>query len=295
VANVLARPLEQLAGAADRFGGGDLGYRTDVVCAPGWVAREVRRVAVSFNRMADRVEAMVRGQRELLGAISHELRSPLGRARVALEISRDRLSAQPGDPQPVGRALDDVEAQLGAIDGILGDLLDVTRAGLADLRRETLTVVPWLQARVAEEPTPPPIVLEADTTAQSVRASFDPALLARTVHNLLVNARAHGHPQERPVIVRVDLQRAAGGDRLRVTVCDEGPGFAPGLAERAFEPFVRGDSARARPGAGAGYGLGLAIVRRIVEAHGGRVFAGGGASGTGAAVGFDLPVSPSAG
>jgi len=77
---------------------------------------------------------------------------------------------------------------------------------------------------------------------------------------------------------------------LRMVVRDEGPGFAPGFAERAFEPFVRGDAARSRPTAGAGYGLGLAIVRRIVEAHAGRAFAHNAAEGAGAEVGFDLPV-----
>ena len=87
VANQLARPLEHLANAADRFGGGELGFRTDLAGGPRrWVAQEVRDVAVSFNRMADRIEALVRGQRELLGAISHELRSPLARARIAGRI-----------------------------------------------------------------------------------------------------------------------------------------------------------------------------------------------------------------
>ncbi len=135
IANLLARPLEQLANAADRFGSGDLGFRADAGRARRWVALEVHEVAVAFNRMADRVEAMVRGQRELLGAISHELRSPLGRARVALEIARDRLPEDAGERSPRG-PLDDVEKQLGAVDGILGELLDVTRAGLADLRKE---------------------------------------------------------------------------------------------------------------------------------------------------------------
>ena len=118
-----------------------------------WVAREVRDVAVSFNRMAERVEAMVRGQRELLGAISHELRSPLGRARVALEIARDRLPPDTGERSP-RLALDDVETQLGAVDSVLGDLLDVTRAGLADLRKENRGIVEWIRGKIAEEPKP---------------------------------------------------------------------------------------------------------------------------------------------
>ncbi len=283
VADLLAGPLERLAQAADRFGGGDLAFRADVDGGRRGGVAEVREVAVAFNRMADRVEAMVRGQRELLGAISHELRSPLGRARVALEIARERLPPGPAERAPAA-ALDDMERHLGAVDAILGDLLDVTRAGLADLRRQTHDFVPWLRARLAEEPSPPAVELEVAPDAAHVPAAFDAPLLARALHNLLQNARTHGHPAARPLEVRV--ARAEGA--LRVVVRDHGPGFPPGLADRAFEPFVRGDPARGH----AGSGLGLAIVRRIVEAHGGRVHARSAEGGGGAEVGFDLPASP---
>ncbi len=299
VANQLARPLEHLAHAADRFGGGDLAVRTDLAGGRRrWVAQEVRDVAVSFNRMADRIEAMVRGQRELLGAISHELRSPLARAGIALEIARDRLpdpgEAPEGPPSRnrPGAALDDVEKQLAAVNEILGDLLDVARTGLADLRKENRGLVEWLRGRVAEEPSPPAIVVSADASVASLAADFDPALLARVVQNLLVNARAHGHPPDQPIDIRVSRQ----GEFARVVVRDHGPGFDDGFAERAFEPFVRGDPSRVRPVEGAGYGLGLTLVRRIVEAHGGRVFARNVAAPgpTGAEVGFDLPASAAA-
>jgi signal transduction histidine kinase len=85
---------------------------------------------------------------------------------------------------------------------------------------------------------------------------------------------------------------ARQGAILRVVVRDRGPGFPAGFAERAFEPFVRGDAARARPTVGAGYGLGLAIVRRVVEAHGGKAFARNvEPGGQGAEVGFELPIA----
>jgi len=296
VASQLARPLEQLAHAADRIGGGDLAFRTDVAKRRRWVAAEVQDVGVAFNRMAGRVEAMVRGQRELLGAISHELRSPLGRARVALEIARDRLPPPPApgedggardgrEGRSPGDALDDVERQLGAVDGILGDLLDVTRAGLADLRREPRAFVPWLREKAADE-AGAVVAVGSSPEAEPLVFAFDAALLGRAVHNLLVNARAHGHPAGQPIELRVSRE----AQLVRVIVRDHGPGFAPGFAERAFEPFVRADAARARPTAGAGYGLGLTIVKRVVEAHGGHVFARNAAAGTGAEVGFELPV-----
>jgi signal transduction histidine kinase len=298
VANQLAQPLEQLARAADRLGGGDLAFRTDVVGRQRWVAREVRDVAVSFNRMADRLEALVRGQRELLGAISHELRSPLGRARIALEIARERAGgpAEPAPERSAASAFDDVERELGAIDSILGDLLDVTRAGLADLRTENRNMAAWLEERIAAETDLPPLELSIADDARDLVVSFDAALLARVLHNVLVNAQAHGHPEGVPLEVKLSRSadglvagRAAAAGWVQVSVRDRGPGFGPGFAERAFEPFVRGDPARSRPRTGGGYGLGLTIVRRIVEAHRGRVHARN-ASGGGAEVVFELPV-----
>ncbi len=108
------------------------------------------------------------------------------------------------------------------------------------------------------------------------------------MQNLFVNARAHGHADGQPIEVRVSRSEAWA----RVVVRDHGQGFPEGVAARAFDPFVRGDSARSRPAEGAGYGLGLTLVRRIVEAHGGRVFARNAADG-GAEVGFELPAPAS--
>ncbi len=284
IADQLARPLERLADAADRFGGGDLKARTRPAGTARWVAREVLDVATSFNRMADRVEAIVRSQREFLGAISHELRSPLGRAHVALEIARDRLGTDPG-PRPAAASLDEIETQLGQVNSILGDLLDVARTGLTDLRKEKLDLAAWLRRALALEPTPPNVELTVDPSADGLDVVFDPSLLARVIHNLLENARAHGHPSDRAIEVRI----ARAGPVARIVVRDRGPGLPPGFAEKAFEPFMRAEPSRTRPATGSGSGLGLAIVRRVVEAHAGRVYASN-AEGGGAEIGVELPV-----
>jgi two-component system OmpR family sensor kinase len=284
VASELARPLERLGDAADRFGGGDLAFRTDLANArQGWVALEVQSVAIRFNEMAARVEATVRSQRELLGAISHEIRSPLGRARVALEIARDRAETAGTKSAP---SLDEIEKQLGEVDAILGDLLAATRAGLSDLRREPVALVPWLEARVADEKSRGPIELRSDVEATVLA---DTALLGRAFHNVVANARHHGHPEETPLVVTI----AKEGGVVRVSVEDRGPGFAASFLANAFEPFARGDAARARVGSG-GSGLGLALVKSIAVAHGGDAFAenvvqAGGI--VGAVVGFTLPVA----
>ena len=278
VAMRLARPLEHVASTAERFGAGDLTARTGIEkLSRRWVADEVRDLGRSFDQMAERISRIVLEQRELLAAISHELRSPLGRARVALEIARERSP---------DRAHDDIERQLGEVDAILGDLLASARAGLADVRKEPTDIDAWVKARVAAETTGPVTV----KAASAVKAAIDPALLGRALHNLLANAWAHGHPKDVPLEVSVAPAEEPGF--VRVAVRDRGPGFSAELLPRAFDAFVTGTGAARSPGT-HGIGLGLALVRRIVEAHGGRVSATNvdeAGETTGAIVGIELPV-----
>jgi signal transduction histidine kinase len=233
----------------------------------------VLEVARAFDAMASRIEVVVRDQRELLGAISHELRSPLGRARVALEIARERIappSSLDDKPSASLASLDQLEKELGAVDVVLGDLFAVTRAGLSDLRTHTMPLGPWLEQRIAAEPASPEINVTIDPPDPVL--SIDPALLGRALHNVFENARNHGHPTTLPISVHVEHDGARDRGFVRIVVRDRGPGFSPELLPRAFEPFVRGgDSARSRQHGGTG--LGLALVQRIAEAHRGRAYA----------------------
>ena len=284
VSKRLARPLEHLATTATRFGSGDLAARTGIDRLPRrWVAEEVRDLGQAFDDMAGRIERVVVDQRELLAAISHELRSPLGRARIALEIARDR--APEGDPASQ-KPFDDVERQLVEVDAILGDLLASARAGLADARLEPAPFAPWLREVLAKEEQR--AEAEVAPEVEGLLVAIDGALLGRAVHNVVANAFAHGHPEGVPVHVRV---RAAEG-RVTLVFADRGPGFPPDVLPRAFEPFVSGKDRARTPGA-AGLGLGLALVRRIVEAHGGTATARNAPSG--AEVTLELPVRSAAG
>lgn len=278
VAMRLAKPLEHVAATAERFGAGDLTARAGMDrLSRRWVADEVRDLGRSFDQMADRIARIVLEQRELLAAISHELRSPLGRARVALEIARDRAP---------DRAHDDIERQLAEVDAILGDLLASARAGLADVRKQPIELDQWIKDRLATETTGPVSL----TATSPVRAEIDPALLGRALHNLLANAWAHGHPKDVPLEVTIAPAEEVGF--VRVAVRDRGPGFAADILPRAFEAFVTGTGSARSPGA-HGIGLGLALVRRIVEAHGGRVSAANveeAGKTVGAIVGIELPV-----
>ncbi len=299
VAKRISRPLEQVASAAERFGEGDLGARTGLDAgarASRHVADEVREVAYAFDEMAGRIERVVRDQRELLAAISHEIRSPLGRARVGLEIAREDASPE------AKKTLESIDRELKEVDAILGDLLAAARAGLSDARLEDVALLPWLRGRLAalSRPDLPPLELDVDESAAAelgdvgganLQVACDQALLGRALSNLVNNAMAHGHASDEPITVRVEQDR----EEVRVLVRDRGPGIPEELLPRVFEPFVKGDKARTphKNGPSGGTGLGLALVSRIAEAHGGRAFAQNhtGVDGRidGAEVGLSLP------
>jgi signal transduction histidine kinase len=252
VSGLVVRPLERVAEAAHRFGDGNLTARTDLDAG---ASPEVREVALAFDAMATRVERMVRDQRDLLAAVSHELRSPLGRARVALELARDQGATAP--------AIERVERALAELDTILGDLLSITRAGLSDLHKEPTALVGFLRSKFTEGPADAGrVIVEGD---EGVMAPVDPALFARAVSNVIENARNQG-----PGEIRVTVERE--GDKAVVRFVDGGGGLPPELIAKAFDPFVRGDGARRHQHQSTG--LGLAIVRRVVEAHGGSAHIG---------------------
>lgn len=287
VSKRLANPLEHLAQTAERFGSGDLAARTGIEQLPRrWVAEEVRDVGRAFDGMAERIARVVLEQRELLAAISHELRSPLGRARIALEIARERTESDAS----TSKSLADVDRQLVEVDAILGDLLASARAGLADVRIEEVELVPWLRKRIAAESADDGVIeLTASAESETTKVKIDSALLGRALHNLFANAWAHGHPKDKPLVVSATVTK----ETARVAVRDRGPGFAEAVLPRAFDPFVSGSDAARSPGA-HGIGLGLALVRRIVEAHRGSASArnvAGEGKVEGAEVAFELPLS----
>jgi two-component system OmpR family sensor kinase len=280
VAKRLSRPVEDVARAAERFGAGDLTARANVGDGRRhFVSDEVRELGTAFDSMADRIERVVTEQRELLAAISHELRSPLARARVALEIAVDRA------PEVERPRLAEIESALVGVDAILTDLLASARAGLSDLRK-TEVEVDALARRAMEGDPLHRATLTVAPDAKGVALSLDEALMTRAISNVVSNARNYAGVDAH-VEVRVEKRDGA----IVIVVTDDGPGFPDDVLPRAFEPFVRGDAART-PSAGKSTGLGLALVRRIVEAHGGRATAKNLGNGAGAEVELVLPVLP---
>ena len=271
LAMLLARPLEEVMRVARAISDGDLQARLRL---PPWHpprrGTEAQIIAESVNRMAERIEQQLTDQRELLAAVSHELRAPLAHLRLLAERARERgADARTGE---------EIEAEVSEIDALVGQLLANARLDFAAVDARPLDAVE-LAVRAVERAGLDPTVL--DVAEPAPRPLADPTLLQRALANLLENARRHGGGVD---TFRV---RSSDGGRVAFEVDDRGPGFAPGEAARAFEAF------RSAPGGDprreGSLGLGLALVRRIAEAHGGRAYAANRPDGPGARVGFEIP------
>ena len=237
----LTRQLERLRTGVAQWGDGDLHARVDESGDD-----EVAAVARTFNLAAARVDALLASQRKLLANASHELRSPLARLRLAVDL----WSVRPNGParEEIVRSLAELNALVDEI--LLSSRLDHEASKMG--RNETVDLL----GLAAEEATR----VGADVAGEPVEVAGDEVLLRRLLRNLLENGTTHGAP---PVCVRVEPR--SGGACIIVT--DDGPGIPPGERERVFEPFYR---PRGRDEATGGWGLGLSLVRQIAERHGGR-------------------------
>ena len=240
LARRLSRPLRHLRRVAEAIGEGDLDAR---VRFRGKPRGEAAVLGQTLNRMADRIEAQIRDQKELLAGVSHELRTPLGHVRLLLELAREG--------QLDDAAIDELEREVVEMDRLVGELLARSRLEFETLDARDLDLVD-LAARALTRLDLPAERLDAPAP---VRAVGDPTLLGRALANLLENAERHGEG-----LARLGVRSA--GDEVVFEVDDHGAGFG----EEAFDPFVREGSGR-HPS----LGLGLALVRRIAHAHGGEV------------------------
>ena len=297
----LSRPLRKLSEAADALGRGDLSTRIDLRRRD-----EVGRLGERFNAMADNLQKLVMGHKQLLADISHEIRSPLARLKVALELARQEATARtsartsagtsvgasPESPAGGSDALDRLERQADAIEAMAAELLDYSRLEIApyELKRETIQPVQLLEEAAAELRDDAlardlKIELPADSGPQAGLPAIqgERRLLARALGNVLRNALEHA-----PAGSAVRAGAALEGARLVFHVTDQGPGAPERLLERIFQPFIRADVSRSR--ATGGVGLGLAIARRCMEAHGGGAEARPGPQGRGLTVRLWLPV-----
>jgi two-component system sensor histidine kinase CpxA len=270
----LTSPVRRLRAVVDCFGRGDFSAR-----APASRKDELGELARSFNQMAGRIQTLLAAERRLLLDISHELRSPLARLGVAVELARS------GEDREM--MLDRIQKEADRLNELVAELLQVTRVEadpsmqkndivhldelLGDMVYDSL-----LEAK-AKDCT---LLLQAPVSATLVG---DEELIRRALENVIRNAIRYA-----PRNTSVDVSLARTSDSALVTVRDYGPGVPPESLPRIFDPFYRVDSDRNR--ASGGLGLGLAIARRSVELHKGSLSAEN--AHPGLLVKIQLPLAP---
>ena len=242
----LTRRLEALRLGVESWGAGALSLRADDTGDD-----EVAVVARTFNAAAARVEELLTSQKALLANASHELRSPLARLRIAVEL----WFAQPG-----AELQSEIVRNLAEIDQLVEEILLASRLDYGGAARARASVD--LLGLAAEEAARFAASVEGmPDGGKPVEIEGDATLLRRLIRNLLENADRHGRP---PIHIAV----TCGGDKARIVVSDHGPGIAESERERVFEPFYR---PAGRAESAGGWGLGLSLVRQIAARHGGGV------------------------
>jgi signal transduction histidine kinase len=271
LSRLMTNRLKALQLASRRLANGELDTRLQVRDQGG---DETDELARDFNSMAQQLQGRIQAQKRLLGDVSHELRSPLARLRIALALAQE-------DSAKSGEYLQRIEREAERLEELIAQLL-ATQAG--DIHLDThIDLVPLLQHLCADA--------SFEGAAQGVQVIFTAAieqaivassgdLLHKSFENILRNAINHTDENS---CVTVSLQRSDGS--FRVAIEDRGPGVLPEELDKIFGEFYRVDTARTR--SCGGYGLGLAIARRAILRHGGGVEAAN--TGSGLVVTVSLP------
>lgn len=246
----ITRRLEALRLSVEAWGGGDLGRRAAVEGGD-----EIAAVAASFNAAADRADALLSAHKALLAHASHELRSPLTRLSLAVEML---VGTADGEFAPK------VRREIAELDGLVEEILLASRLDHgADMgNREPVDCL----ALAAEEAARAGVtVRDVPPGAPAFEVQGASRLLRRMIRNLIENALKHGAA---PIEIEVSHNRSPGQPpTIVIAVHDHGPGIPASLEARVFEPFFRPDGWSEEAGS---WGLGLSLVRQIAQRHGGR-------------------------
>ena len=261
--------LEALQRSVQKFGEGDLSVRV-----PEQGQDEVADLARQFNAAAARVETLVSSHKSLLANASHELRSPLTRIRMGLELM--------GGQQPSPAFREEILRNIAELDQLVDEILLASRLDAREADVGTVELVDLI-GLAAEECARVDADLDVSASPDSLEVRGVAKLLRRAIRNLLENARRYSTGE-----ITVVVHRRQG--RAEVHVCDHGPGVPITHRERIFEPFYRLPGASERAG---GVGLGLALVRSIAGRHNGTVHCQDRADGaSGACFVLALPLAP---
>lgn len=242
--------LESLQSGVERWGTGDLSTRLNTDGND-----EVAFLAQRFNEAAQRIETLMNSHKSLLANASHELRSPLARIRMSLELMN--LDASSPQRIEISRSISELDQLIDEI--LLASRLDARQADAEPFESLDLTGL------AAEECARANAELGMSATGQSLLIRGSPRLLRRLMRNLLENAKRYGQGD---VTLELTQKQINSQTFAVIAVHDRGPGVPPSQRERIFEPFYRLPGASEREG---GVGLGLALVKSISERHGGTV------------------------
>ncbi|MDR1916400.1 MAG: HAMP domain-containing protein [Synergistaceae bacterium] len=258
-------PLSELRRITLKLASGDLSVR--VGRSVTGRSDEIADLGAGFNRMAECVENLISSQKRLLSDISHEIRSPLQRMEVALAILRRGSSA---DDEAY---IDRMELEIYRIDNMVEELLTLTRSdGVTLTQTERLELDEMINSIIEdiEFETGEKKNIIADTQKLSVLG--DAMLLNRALSNVIHNAIRHAPPN-----TGIEVNACRDGECVAISVKDHGQGVPNDELDKIFMPYYRTDKARER--SKGGVGLGLAITKRIIENHGGRITAANDPSG----------------
>ena len=244
----LLRPLRWLREGVAKLGEGDLDVKV-----PRRTPDELGALAEAFNLMVERVREMVRSRDQLLLDVSHELRSPLTRMKVALALC----------PQDEHQRR--LSGNVAEMEAMVSELLELERLrhgrGLQIAPHDLVGLVREMVAAFADRAPG----VELGTCPERCVLAMDAEKVRAVIRNLLDNAIKYALPDSRPVQLRLEESASA----ITVTVRDDGPGIPDDALPSLFEPFFRVDRSRSKKT--GGYGLGLSLCKRTMEAHGGRI------------------------
>lgn len=287
----LTRPIQRLRGGFEKLAQGDLGTRLQ----PQMGSRrdELADLARDFDVMAARLQQLLASREQLLHDVSHELRSPLARLQVAIDLARQ-------NPQKVQVTLERVDTEARRLNELVGEVLTLSRAESGAPQLDDYFDLDGLVRKVASDAQ-----FEAGASGVTIGITANDSvtedgnaviqgnaeLIRRALENIIRNALRHSSRGQQ---VAIDLASDRQAGEVVIRIADQGPGVDPRALESIFDPFVRAEE---RPGnAGStglvGFGLGLAIARRAVLAHSGRIAAANGEGG-GLVVTIRLPVTRS--
>jgi len=261
VSRYITKRVKGLSESASRIAEGDLSHRATVKGKD-----EIGELGRAFNRMAAKLERMIQGGKELTANVSHELRTPLARIRVAEELLREKLEKlEKLDHKDVARHLDDIREDIEELDGLIGQILDLSKMDLHDAPLNLEVIDPSALINELWERLENTIKRKGLNFTRKL--SFEPPFIAdkgalRTALSNILDNAVKFTPEKGDVSVKMWPENGW----LNISVTNSsGPMWEEDL-ERIFEPFYRTEEARK-----TGTGLGLAITKKIIERHGGDI------------------------